>query len=126
MTIAAAPGSIAWVGLSACVSAEMTGVPSARTTETSVVCGTRTPPLASAPYARTRSVGWTSCTPSAKARPAAAGSEANWTPIASACAATLSLPMIAMAFTAGMFSEKRRASRARRGPRSSMSALVGV
>ena len=78
------------------------------------------------PYARIRSSGWTTSTPSGNDIPAFTWPFWNWIPIFSACAWIASLPITWPAFTAGMLSENISASRIRTGPRSRLSASVGV
>ena len=121
----AVPSSTAWVVTRLAASSRME-VPVLSSTSMIVVWGTSRPPLASTPYARTRSLGWTSSTPRAKERPASVGPPAKVTPIDSALAWMVSVPMTATALTAGMLSENRKASRTRTGPRSSGSASCGV
>ena len=94
MTIPAAPSSMTCSG-SGRVSTPTTVSPDESVTLRSVVCSTSRPRSASTPYARTRSLGWTSSTPSANESPASTSPLRNWMPIASACAWTLSLPIVA-------------------------------
>ena len=83
MTIPAAPSSMTCSG-SGRVSTPTSVSPAESVTLSSVVCSASRPRSPRTPYARTRSLGWTSSTPSANDSPASTSPLRNWMPIASA------------------------------------------